>query len=218
MAVKHVYFVRHGQTEGNKKRIHQNADESLTVKGRLQAHHVAHVLETKGIEVLLSSPYRRARETSAIISDHIHLPFIIDDSVVEIRRPDHIYGQAYYSFDTLVYFFKLFNDREHPRWDYSGAENMFALRNRIEDVKRKIAKMEEDNIAIVSHDVFINLFLEHVCKQNKLTLKEFLQIIMKVKRTPNTGIIHMSYNDAATKGTCPWTLEGHINPVAHTHA
>ncbi|MFM2381771.1 MAG: hypothetical protein RLZZ76_538 [Candidatus Parcubacteria bacterium] len=218
MAVKHIYFVRHGQTEGNKRRIHQNADEALTTKGRLQAHHVAHVLETKRIEVLLSSPYRRARETATIISDHIRVPFSIEESVVEIRRPDHIYGQTYYSFDTLVYFFKLFKDREHPRWDFAGAENMFALRNRIEDIKAKIAAMEEDNIAIVSHDVFMNLFLEHVCRERKLTLQEFLQIILKVKRTPNTGVIHISYNNAAAKGTCPWTLEEFINPKPNSHA
>jgi broad specificity phosphatase PhoE len=119
--IKNVYFVRHGQTEANKTRIHQNADEELTVKGRLQAHHVAQVLATKQIEALLSSPYRRARETASIISDHIHVPFIVEESVIEIRRPDHIYGQTYYSFDTLVYFFRLFKDREHPRWDYGGA-------------------------------------------------------------------------------------------------
>lgn len=216
--IKHIYFVRHGQTEGNKMRIHQSADECLTSKGRLQAHHVAHVLETKNIEVLLSSPYRRARETAAIISSHIHVPFVVEESVIEIRRPDHLYGQTYYSWDTLIYFLKLFKDREHPRWDFAGAENMFALRNRIEDVKRKIAKMEEQHIVIVSHDVFMNLFLEQVCKQNKLTLKEFLQIIMKVKRTPNTGVIHISFNLNATKGTCPWSLEEFINPVAHAHS
>jgi broad specificity phosphatase PhoE len=210
--IKNVYFVRHGQTEANRTRIHQNADEELTVKGRLQAHHVAQVLATKQIEALLSSPYRRARETASIISDHIHVPFIVEESVVEIRRPDHIYGQTYYSFDTLVYFFRLFKDREHPRWDYGGAENMFALRNRIEDIKGIIAQMDEKTIAIVSHDVFMNLFLEHVCKQNKLNLKEFLQVITKVKRTPNTGVIHLTYDADAPKGTCPWSLQGFINP------
>lgn len=218
MAVKHIYFVRHGQTEANRARIHQNADEELTVKGRLQAYHVAHVLETKGIETLLCSPYRRARETAAIISDHIHVPFTVEESVIEIRRPDHIYGQSYYSFETLIYFFKLFKDREHPRWDYEGAENMFALRNRIKDIKNKISRMEEKSIAIVSHDVFMNLFLEYVCKENKLNLKEFLQVILKVKRTPNTGVIHLTYDANAQKGTCPWSLVEFINPKANSHA
>jgi broad specificity phosphatase PhoE len=207
-----VYFVRHGETLANKMRIHQSSDEALTVKGRLQAHHVAHILEMRPIDTVIASPFRRARETAAIISDHLRVPYMLEESVVEIRRPDHLYGQPYYSRDTLVYFYRLFREREHPRWEYAGAENMYMLRNRIEDIKKKIMSHEGEHITVVSHDIFMNLFLEHVCRQKHLTFTEFIRIIMFVRKTPNTVILYLTYNPQAARGTCAWNFVERILP------
>jgi probable phosphoglycerate mutase len=211
MAVKHIYLVRHGETEANKKRIHQAEDESLTQKGKLQAHHVAGVLSPIGIDTLISSSFVRARETAEILASHLTLPITLHESFVEVRRPAHLYGQSYSSLDTVLYFARLYFAREVPKWEYHGAENMFALRNRIEDAKQILAQAEGEHVLAVTHDVFMNLFLVHVCQERKLTLSEYLKVIALTKRTPNTGVIHLTYDNEAHKGTCPWQLVEFVN-------
>ena len=212
MAVKHIYFVRHGETEANKKHMHQSSDEPLSPKGRAQAHKVALLLETLQIDTLLCSTYTRARETAGIIEEVTGLPFSTSSSLVEIKRPDHLYGQQYYSLDTLRYFVELFFNRENANWMCDGGENMFALRNRVVDAKNLLIQTEGNCIAVVSHDIFMNLFLAHVCREQKLTLSEFFRILLRTKKTPNTGMIHFIFDSEAPKGVCAWQLVGVIDP------
>jgi 2,3-bisphosphoglycerate-dependent phosphoglycerate mutase len=202
--VKDIFFIRHGETEANKLRIHQSSDECLTPKGKLQAHHISHFLEGQKIDTLLCSTYVRARQTAEIISRALQVPYTEDENFVEVRRPDHIYGQRYYSKETLWYMWRLFRFQETSNWHQDGAENMFALRNRIENVKRTIATSEGDKIAVVTHDVFMNLFFEHVCTDRKLTFVQFVRILLTAKKTPNAAIVHMQYNNNAPKGMCAW--------------
>ena len=210
--MKHIYLVRHGQTLANTLQRHQSSDETLTSKGRLQAHHVAQILSLLKIDSLLCSTFKRARETAEIISSHLHLPYVVDESLVEIRRPDFIYGQSYYSFQTILYLFALFRKSELPLWDYAGAENMFALRNRIEDAKKSLISAEGERVVAVSHGVFMNLFLANVCRERKMTLIEFIKVIVTTKKIPNTGIVHLQFDEHAPKGVCAWQLVETLEP------
>ena len=209
---KQIFLIRHGETEANKRRIHQNSDEGLTPKGKLQAHHVCHFLEGKKIDTILCSPYVRARQTAEIISQQLGVPYMLSDSLVEIRRPDFVYGQGYYSLHTVLYLWRLFIYREKPSWDYDGAENMFMLRNRIADLKKTIENAPGESIAIVSHDVFINLFLEHACREKRITFRQFVHTILMTKKTPNTGIAHIQFDENTTHKVCPWQFVEYINP------
>lgn len=203
-SVKNIFLIRHGETEANALHIHQSSDEVLTPKGRLQAHHISHFLEGQKIDTLLCSPYVRARETAEVISRQLRIPYTEDENFVEVRRPDHVYGQRYYSAQTLRYLWRLFLYQENPRWVSDGAENMFALRNRIENVKRTITQCEGNTIAVVTHDVFMNLFLEHVCREKSLTFFQFIRILIMAKKTPNAGVVHLQYLANAPKGVCAW--------------
>ena len=85
------------------------------------------------------------------------------------------------------------------------------LRNRIADAKRTIAKIEGEHIVIVSHDVFMNLFLQHVCRDKSITLFQFIKVLLLTKKTPNASIIHLQYNPKAPKGMCAWQAIETIN-------
>ncbi len=61
------FIVRHGQSEGNAKRIFQGRlDLPLDELGRTQAVAVGHWLARQGIEEVLSSPLVRAAETASL--------------------------------------------------------------------------------------------------------------------------------------------------------
>jgi broad specificity phosphatase PhoE len=74
--VKKIYFVRHGESEAN---IMQTAgilsgvgsDPQLTSNGRAQAREVGQSLKGKGIELIVTTPLSRARDTAKIIAQEI---------------------------------------------------------------------------------------------------------------------------------------------------
>lgn len=211
--MKHIYFVRHGQTDANKTHIHQSSDESLNAKGRKQASHVALLLKSKNIDTLICSNYVRTRETAHIISEELGLPYVTSSCFVEFRRPDNLYGKHHYSFASFIYILQLFLHQEDRAWDNDGAENMYGVRNRILDAKTLLANHEGENIVVVSHAIFMDMFLELVCKEKKLNLFQFIQGLLFSKKTPNTGIIHLYYDENAPQGMCQWQLIEFINPA-----
>lgn len=64
------YFVRHGETEYNRRRIVQGRgiDSILNDRGRTQAEALADRLADASIDAIYASPMRRTRQTTAIIA------------------------------------------------------------------------------------------------------------------------------------------------------
>jgi broad specificity phosphatase PhoE len=64
-----IYLIRHGESANDVERCFGGiADFALTERGRQSAHALAVKLEHRDIEILYSSPYRRAKETAEILS------------------------------------------------------------------------------------------------------------------------------------------------------
>lgn len=214
--LKHIYFIRHGETLKNRGHIHQGPDEPLTELGKAQAREVATALQDRQIDTLITSNYVRARETGAIIGDILDMPYTIDESVKEFRRPNRLYGKHHYSFDSFRYIWNLYWHRTDPDWDNDGAENMYHVRNRIYDVKDMVAEIEGQHVAIVSHAIFMDMFTEIVCNEKPLSIYKFAHGLLMTKRIPNTGMLHFTYNPAAAKGQCAWQLVEIIHPTLAT--
>ena len=79
-----VYVARHGQTEWNaENRVCGITDIALTEKGIAQADELADQVKEKKIEIIISSPMKRAVTTSRIVSEKCHIPIMIDNRLVE---------------------------------------------------------------------------------------------------------------------------------------
>jgi probable phosphoglycerate mutase len=67
---KSFYFVRHGETDWNKaKKIMGQSDIPLNENGILQAQAVAEKIQALAIDVIVSSPLKRAWTTAEIIGN-----------------------------------------------------------------------------------------------------------------------------------------------------
>ncbi len=78
-----LYVVRHGQTIWNvEKRVQGITDIPLTDKGRSEAESLQGLIKTLNIDVVISSPLERARETAKILVDS-KLPINTDDRIKE---------------------------------------------------------------------------------------------------------------------------------------
>jgi broad specificity phosphatase PhoE len=79
-----LYFVRHGQTEWNRiQRMQGRWNSDLDELGRRQAAANARLLAGLGVELIVSSPLDRARQTATIIAEHVGVPVTYDDRIVE---------------------------------------------------------------------------------------------------------------------------------------
>lgn len=65
---KIVYFVRHGQSEGNVSPVFQSQRSPLTEVGRHQADRIAKRISKITFDALVSSPLPRTRETTEAIA------------------------------------------------------------------------------------------------------------------------------------------------------
>ncbi len=209
--MKRVYFIRHGETLANRRHIHQGPDEALSEKGREQAAELAKWLKDKNIDTLVASPFVRARETAEIVEKELGIAHETISSVVEFRRPDYIYGKSHFSIGSILYVWNLFWHQNEPAWKDDGAENMFAVRNRILDAKRDIEALPGQNIAVVTHAIFMDMFAEMVCAERPLKVQEFIQGLIFAKKTSNTGLIEFSIDENAPNGTCKWWVKDRVN-------
>ena len=79
-----IYVVRHGQTKWNLEgRIQGKTDIELNEKGREQAKTIRDLIAKYDIDLIISSPLKRAKETAEIINSKLKCPIIFDKALEE---------------------------------------------------------------------------------------------------------------------------------------
>ena len=79
-----IFLIRHGQTTGDIADLYGGTyNDHLSAKGVKQAKELILNLKDKGIEIIFSSPYNRARETAEIIARNIAVPIEIKTDLRE---------------------------------------------------------------------------------------------------------------------------------------
>lgn len=79
-----IYVVRHGQTDWNfMNKLQGQTDIELNDMGREQARNTAELLKGKKVDLIISSPLKRARETANIINNNYNLSIIEDNRIME---------------------------------------------------------------------------------------------------------------------------------------
>lgn len=205
--MKHIYFIRHGETLKNLGYVHQGPEEPLTERGRKQVQQVIAYLQDQRIDTLVSSNYLRARQTAEMIGEVIGLPCAIEPSVREFGRPLSLYGHNHYSFASFRYLLTLYRHRLDLLWDNDGAENLANIRERVQDARLMLESLPGERIAVVSHRIFMSMFTETVCSDKPLSLLRFLLAIVNRRRIPNTGILHFTCDHVRN-----WTLVETVLP------
>lgn len=84
-----ILFVRHGETNLNKQNIMQGRlDEPLNQTGIKQAQQTALALKNESIDIIYSSPLKRAKQTAQIINQEHNVQIVIDERINEIDLGD----------------------------------------------------------------------------------------------------------------------------------
>lgn len=97
-----VFLVRHGEVNNPNHVVYGDLDGfHLSPRGVLQAHESAKYLASRSLDVVVTSPLARARETAAVISSHHHAPVHVDQRLMESGQFPHWTGHTWDSISSL---------------------------------------------------------------------------------------------------------------------
>ena len=143
-----LYIVRHAKTDWNEKGIIQGTtDIPLNEEGRRQAMALAQQIDLDNIDLCISSPLKRARETANLLVRK-QMSVILDDLLVE-RYFDDLEGKTI-DFDLI---FKMWSNLDEK---FGNSESTRECLNRASKFLDKIKNhYDGKSILIVSHGGFI---------------------------------------------------------------
>lgn len=215
----HIYFVRHGETEFNRRGRHQPLNMPLSPRGRRQVEKTAERLKGIPVSLLLSSDLPRANESAHIIGDAIGLPVDTSELFREVTRPSNLYGKKHLSITTLTTGIAILYHLNDPAWHFKDEENLFDIKARVERAVDSLRALEgeHEHVVVVSHAFIINLFIKYMCAYKRVRRRDYLGTFIAAKRFRNASITTISFNDDHNPNTCDWLCHS-IDDVAHLTA
>ena len=141
-----IYFVRHGETDYNKAgKAQGHMDIPLNEVGLSQAQETADKLKDVDIDMIYSSPLKRARVTADIVNKYHNVKVVEDDRLRELylgNRQGVVLKDC--SKEEIAEFL-----RDPKKF---GAESYEELCSRVEEIYKEIELVAKDkNVLIVSH-------------------------------------------------------------------
>jgi uncharacterized phosphatase len=138
-----IYFVRHGVAEANRNREFAGvSDTPLTQEGRNQSVEVGRQARDLNIDLIVSSPLSRARETAQIVANQICYPLesIVVAEILEERSFGVLEGQPWQAGIDLE--------------DVSGAEKEEEMIRRARKAELWLRSLDSRRILVVGHGAF----------------------------------------------------------------
>jgi len=142
--MKHLYFVRHGESELNAQRIFAGqTDTPLTERGRAEANAAGEQVVHLPIDAIVASPLSRALETARIIASHIDYPLseIIINDIFKERSLGTLEGKSW-------------DEYSETATGDNGAETDAELLTRAQAGLAFLKSLPADNILLVGHGSF----------------------------------------------------------------
>jgi broad specificity phosphatase PhoE len=192
--MKNIYFVRHGESEGNQARLYQSAETSLSENGHNQAKLIADRFANIEVEIIISSDYIRAKQTAEYISQMTGKDIIENSLFRERKRPSIQENRSKNIPELQAIDEKIEKNWENLDWRYLDEENFEDLKQRAQKAFEFIEFREEDNIIIVTHKNFLHCLIWYRLFGSNVTPKE-AKIITDNFVMSNTGIVWMQFDE-----------------------
>lgn len=144
--MKKIYLVRHCET------VSQDHESPLTKKGYEQAEELAHFFENTKIDFILSSPFRRARESVELLAQKKNLEIIEDERLAERILSSNNLPDWYEKLR------KTFTDKDKV---FTGGESSNKAMNRIVDVIEELSESNHSDVIVVTHGNILALLLHY---------------------------------------------------------
>ncbi|MBI2022237.1 histidine phosphatase family protein [Candidatus Daviesbacteria bacterium] len=169
-----IYFVRHGQGEHNLKKLYSTPEFELTELGRKQAEDLAQRIQNLPIDLIVSSTFKRTRQTTEIINSKINQEVVYSDLAVEVKRPSEIEGGSWED-PKIIKIRELMNENFiRQDWHFSDEENFYDIKKRAEKFLEYLSALDKKHILVVSHINLIRMTVLVMMLGDSLTPEIFL--------------------------------------------
>jgi broad specificity phosphatase PhoE len=201
-----VYFVRHGQTDGNAAHRHQHPHSDINEVGKVQVDNVAALLSDLAPTHLITSTHVRALETARVIGVACNIIPETYPPFEELHQPEYLVGERLIGMVTLRYVTRWFFNR--PDGAMHDGESYEAFRMRLVAARRHLESLPADaRVVVVSHSVFINFFIAHMTHPRRLGLIAAARLFLRILIMKNASIIMVRYSKTKAKhGHTGWRL------------
>ena len=153
-----LVLIRHGETDWNVEGRYQGqANPPLNARGRAQARRLAEELRGVGLDVLYSSPLRRALQTAQVIAETLGLPLHIEPRLMEINQGD---WEGCLRSEIAARYPDLFRRWETEPWEVTppGGESLAQVQARVYAALDEIlARHPRQCVGLVTHRIPIAL-------------------------------------------------------------
>lgn len=197
MRTRRFYFVRHGETILNAKHIRQGSDGGLSEAGRSQAAQVGMYLQHRSVDLIVSSTYPRALETSKIIQTYLHVPVTSSPLLIERRNPSEIIGQSTHSPEVIRIVDQMDLAYHEDDYRFSDEENFVDLKSRARKCLTLLARQGAPETVVVTHHVILKMLLAYMLYREHLNAADFAKLSF-FNVSDNAGVSICEFN--------PWRI------------
>jgi len=192
---KVIYFVRHGEAEGNVTKRFQSMETPLTEIGHQQAKIVAKRCKTLDAELLISSSMLRAKQTAEHIQKEVQLPFEESDDFIEIKQATSMQGKSRVDEEGQEYILKNRKCYISNTERYEDAENYADVQARITKGLAYLASRPEEKIILTCHGALLKTIFIHVLFGGEATAELDNTLKKTLEYSRNTAINVIKYQD-----------------------
>ncbi|MXR51000.1 hypothetical protein GRX03_05180 [Halovenus sp. WSH3] len=150
-----IYVIRHGQTEANAAgQLQGHIDTPLTDTGKRHANNVAETLSRTDVDVLISSPLKRALDTAKLVAQELRVDIRVDPDLKEICYGDWEGRYKSEFADTAVWERRTADkyNFEHPGEHEGVSGQSYAdIYDRVVDFYTGLRESDYDTVGVVTH-------------------------------------------------------------------
>ncbi len=203
--MKTIYFLRHGETTGNRGLKHQFPETPLSEQGRMQAGAAAEHFKDLGIEAIIASPYLRASETAETVSQRIGVPVEYSELFTELRRPRALWGMSWAHPRSLHTMARIYLHAKDTEWRDSDEENLEEFHARARRSLEYLADRAEERMLVVTHRGFMAALQERMKRDGLDTVAQYRRALWKNLMIPNCSYLTATWEPG---GPSDETLDG----------
>lgn len=206
-------MVRHGESELNLLGLHQKPTTPLSKTGQKQARILAKRFTKIPIDLIYASPLLRTKQTAQIINKMLKIPIEYREELREKVRATSLQGKGPGKGIPKKLYKLLRKHRYDPDWSYEDSESFNQLAQRVYKTIKHLEKdHEKQNLLVITHGIFMRMFLGITFLGKEISPREFYAIADKLV-THNTGISVLDYNKGEGWTLISWNDTAHLGKL-----
>lgn len=193
-----IYLVRHGETSGDIKNIFGGEyDDSLTKKGRIQAHTLGEKLRHSKIALVLLSPKKRTKQTYKILQRYINAKEVVLEGL-RVRNHYGIMTGMRESVAKKKYPHLVALLEADTRNTIEGGEGYYEFVERVMKTYTHIKTMNYDSILVITHRGFIRAVVREYFKKGNVRINHsgYIEITISENGETISQLVDAVYEDS----------------------